>query len=845
MDNESLVQEFVGEAKGHVEKIELGLLEIEKGHQTQELIHDVFRSAHSIKGTAGFFGLEKIVALAHAMETLLGKLRSETVTIGQNSIDALLAANDKLRRMLDHIEESNEEDIADCIEKLQAASGPMGAGKAPGAIASPLSLPKSMVPGQPVPNKTDYQKMFAELIKKGHKVYKLLLPLDENPVRAEKTLNDIDANIRSIGIMIRSQTSENINENYTGYTAVFVFSTILDQELVLIALGIDKQEIVQLDIRNKAREIQALLREMQQPQAERHLLKEHQPEILVSSEEMQWRQSQEERVRVDIDLLNNLVNLSSEMILARNQLLRLLTDCTDKIPGLQAVLQRIDQTTTKLQENIMQTRMQPVANLFNSAPRMVRELSRTLGKRVELHMEGQGVELDKSILEGLKDPFAHLLRNALDHGIETPQRRQKTGKKGDAALYIKAYNEGGRVIIDITDDGAGINLIQVREKAVEKSLLTPEQAAVVSEQELLRMIFLPGFSTNSEVNDVSGRGVGLDVVHANVEKLGGTVEVYTELAKGTTFRLILPLTLAIMPSLLVEAEKHQFVLPQASVREIIRILPDGGFYKLEAIQGHCVLRLRGRLIPVIQLGKAVGLPGVSLTTKSIQRVLVVKKGEKNFGLLVDNINDREDILVKPLPCYLKDKKVYSGVTILGDGKIAMVLDTEGIARMVNFPEVEAQLTQKVSSEPSIPFHVPEMRVLLLFKAAGCEAFGLELSQVAKIKKINPEQIEYVGGQEYYYFQGNILRLLRLEDFLPVGRSQKRNDRMYVIIPKGGLGRIGILAVQMIDAIKAELQVIPSAFAAKGILGSVLVDGRMILLLDVPGLSAMASIRQDV
>lgn len=835
-ENEVLVQEFTEEAKSHTEKIEVGLLALEKGEKTDDLVNEVFRCAHSIKGTGSFFGLHKIVELAHAMENLLGRVRNKSLDIDQTIIDALLEANDVLKHLIGHVATSNEEDISLSLSALRQFLGENTEGK---ALTRTLTLQESasvqMQEQRADQDSVDYSSLFKELIKKGHKVYKLCYSPKADRLPTEKAFAEMSGSIHSIGKMLLSRPYGTDIGSGAESDVLFVFSTILDKELVLIALGLDMQAIIELDIRHEEQAVIAELTSLAHSpgKAAMEKIPTRHPSLTTAGQEEEPSPPtrDEERIRVDVGLLNNLVNLSSEMILARNQLLRLLADSAGQIPGLSAVLQKINHTTTSLQENIMQTRMQPVANLFNAIPRMVRELSKSLGKEVALVVEGQEVELDRSIIEGLKDPFTHLIRNALDHGIETPKERERSGKPRTAALRIAASSGCGRVTIDITDDGAGVDVNRVRQKALEKGLVDPEKATSMSENEVLRLVFLPGFSTSEQISSVSGRGVGLDVVKANVEKLGGTVEVYTERRAGTTFRLVLPLTLAIIPSLLVESSGHGFALPQAGLLKILRLVP-GEIHKFEEIQGQRVLRLKNTLLPVVMLSEAVGLPPAAVKDRAnIPRLLVLQTGTQNFGLVVDKINDREDILVKPLPGYLETKQVYSGVTILGDGKIAMVLDTKGLANTIH--RAEEQVADETGTvEKGLSEDVKTK--VMLFMASGSETFGLCMAEVARVVPINPQEIEHIGGKEYYYFQGNILRLLHLEQYLPL-KPQQPVDRTYLIIPKVNGVKFALVAAKIKDTVETVLHFLPSAFSARGLAGSLLVEGKVVLLLSLPEL----------
>jgi len=550
--------------------------------------------------------------------------------------------------------------------------------------------------------------------------------------------------------------------------------------------------------------------------------------------------SADDTIRVHITLLNDLLNLASEMVLGRNQLLRTLEKHRKEIPGLSAVLQNIDGITTELQEKIMQTRMQPVAKVFNKFPRLIRELSRKMGKEIELRMEGLEVELDKSIIEALGDPLTHLIRNAADHGIEPPDVRGGNGKPETGIITLKAYHEGGHVNIDIIDDGAGIDTGNLKQKALQKGLISPAEAPLMGERELLELLFQPGFSTAEKVTDVSGRGVGLDVVKTNIEKLGGTMEIMTNPGRGATFRLALPLTLAIISSLIVEVEGQKFALPQVNLQGIVRVKPGDPSRKIEQIRGSEVLRLRDGLLPVIHLADVLGLKKTRSGAGQVFRVLVIKSGFKRFGLIVDLIHDVEEILVKPVPGYLNDCRRYSGVTIMGDGRTAMILDPEGIAARAGLRFMDECDEPTAKEAVFAGESITERQSLLLFKCSGPETFGADLSMVARVEKIQAGQLEKIGNKEFIQFRGEALRVIRPENYLPVARGKKDCRTLYVIIPKLVRHPMGILAEKILDTVETRIELSREDIKAKGLVGSAVLDHRIVLFINIYELFEMAA-----
>jgi two-component system chemotaxis sensor kinase CheA len=374
-------------------------------------------------------------------------------------------------------------------------------------------------------------------------------------------------------------------------------------------------------------------------------------------------------IRVDVQLLDRLMNLVGELVLARNQVLQVTTNLEDAV--FQATSQRLNLVTTELQEGIMKTRMQPIGSIWNKYPRVVRDLSAQCGKQIRLEMEGADTELDRSILEAIKDPLTHVVRNSADHGIERPEARTSRGKPAQGTLRLRAFHEGGKVNIEISDDGGGIDVERVREKAIVRGLITQERAAAMSERELTQLIFLPGFSTAEKVSNVSGRGVGMDVVRTNVERIGGTIDLLSRRGQGTTLRIRIPLTLAIVPALVVAAAGDRYAIPQVNLLELVRLEGEQAKSALDDLHGTKVLRLRGQLLPLVRLRDVLGLPEHH---EDHVNVVVLQADDRAFGLVVDDISDTEEIVVKPLGKELKGLGVYAGATIMGDGHIALILD---------------------------------------------------------------------------------------------------------------------------------------------------------------------------
>jgi two-component system chemotaxis sensor kinase CheA len=538
-------------------------------------------------------------------------------------------------------------------------------------------------------------------------------------------------------------------------------------------------------------------------------------------------------VRVSVSVLDKLMNLAGELVLGRNQMRQLL-DGVD-VPGIKSVLQNVDLITAELQENIMSTRMQAIRVLFDRLPRLVRDLSQSLGKQVDLELIGGDVELDRSIIEALADPMTHMLRNALDHGIETPEGREALGKSPRGKVTVRAYHQRGRVVIDLRDDGRGIDLELVKELAIKRGLLSRDAADGLSESDLRGLVFEAGLSTANAVSDVSGRGVGMDVLRTNVESLGGQVELESVAGEGTFIRIHLPLTLAIIPSLIVSVADERFAIPQVNLVEVVSLRE--GNYELERIRDIEVLRLRGRLLPLVQLASCLGLPHER--TLDDAYVVVLRCGTHLYGLAVDELQGPEEIVVKPLSSYLADCSWYAGATILGDGRVAMILDAAGIARRaaLRFDEVarEELLRETPDAEPAA-----RLRSLVLFANAAGEHFALPLCELSRLERAAASQVERVGEREFLQVRGRTIPLIRLEDVLPVRGGPRDEKSFFVLIPRAQR-EAGIVASRIVDTLDSDAQPDAAQISAPGLLGSAVVRDRLTLFLDTDRLLEAAGL----
>ncbi len=536
-------------------------------------------------------------------------------------------------------------------------------------------------------------------------------------------------------------------------------------------------------------------------------------------------------VRVDVGLLDRLMNLVGELVLARNQIVQHPIVSQDGM--LAATCQRLNLITTELQEGVMKTRMQPIGTIWSRFPRVVRDLSVTCKKQVRVEMEGKETELDRTIIEAIKDPLTHIVRNSVDHGIETPADRLKAGKAAEGCLQMRAFHEGGQVNIEIIDDGGGINPVRVKAKAVQKGLLTQEQADRMSDREAVNLVFAPGFSTAEQVTNVSGRGVGMDVVRTNIERIGGTVDVTSVLGAGTTLRIKIPLTLAIVPALIVSAGRQRYAIPQVSLVELVRVDGDDIPTAIETIDGTPLYRLRGNLLPLVQLTHSLRLVPhrwAPPTDRPINIVILQADGV-TFGLVVDEVNDTQEIVVKPLGKHLKGLAGFAGATIMGDGRVALILDVFGIAQgagvagKVRDRSIPTEASKGTDTEEAV------RRTLLLFDVGENRRFAVPLSAVARLEEFAPAAIEIAEGREVVQYRGGIMPLGRVADVLGCIDHRESDANLPVVVYGTGRERVGLVVGRVHDIVE-ESVTYPTDGAGRIVAASTVIQGKVTDVLDV-------------
>ncbi len=895
MDNKQLIQDFILESRDNLTSIEPDLLELEKSldNPSQDLINEIFRGIHSIKGSSGFFDFDKINRLSHIMENLLMKIRDGKMKPTSELIDALFAGIDKLRLMIDDVDNCDSYEIEEEINLLKKHLASEEDKKETQQKENESENPGSKaVSNDIVPTKEEFEKGSNT----GQKIFAVEIDFDDKEIVKDHDIAFYIEEASSIGEILKSNIDlENIDEENLDGNLRFSCKSILEYELFFIALDLPESSVRQLTVDDITEEPEKIEEKPEHtPLIEQNELDdilaqipglvddevicidntkqdkriwgqksdgEKKPDVKqeenksfeenAKSQETAARQEEkkspankimshsetQETIRVNVNLLDNLMNLVGELVLGRNQLLQILSNRINEFKGLNGVLQNINLITSELQESIMQTRMQPVSRVFDKFPRILRDLSHKLGKEIDLKIYGKEVELDRSIIEALSDPLTHLIRNTADHGIESATERVDNGKPAVGKVILRAYHEAGLVNIEIIDDGKGLDSQAILEKAVEKHIISAEEAQGMSEKALQNLIFAPGFSTATEVTDVSGRGVGMDVVKTNIEKLGGTVDLESTPGKGTRVNLRLPLTLAIISAMIVESGEERFAIPQVNIEQVLRLREIDMEKHIGIVNESRVLRYRDQILPLVDLADALDIPEDNRLNRKTKTVMVLRALNNKFGLFVDKVLDSEETVVKPMSKYIKANDCYAGSTIMGDGEVATILDAQGIAQTakLDFEGIEKENELKMKDRKRSH---KELQSILIFRNNTSERFAIQLDMIRRIEKIDVSDIEKIGNDEYIKYNGGSLRLIRLENYLQVNRNNIDKDTLYLIIPNITQKPVGIVAGEIMDVMETAIDLDSRNIRSNGILGSSIIKNEILLLLDTYGLLEM-------
>jgi len=810
LSENDIVSDFLVESSENLDRLDRDLVGLEKNPHDKNALAGVFRTIHTIKGTCGFLGFNKLERVAHVGENLLTRLRDGQLTLTPQITTVLLSMVDAVRQMLKEIQATGHDgeeeypDLCETLTQLQSADS-TGGTDTPATQSSVETAPTATLE-MPDPEKL--------------------------PIPSEQTTHTA---------VLPTAPQKKLNKGGARKPAHGKIGGVL----------VDKGHVQPEDI---VRALEA------QERGDRRRLGEilvamglAKPEDVLAAQELMDLKSRDiapETIRVGVNLLDRLMTLVGELVLARNQLLQFSN--TMENPALHAITQRMNLIAMELQEDIMRTRMQPIGNIWAQFPRTVRDVALGCGKQVHIEMEGKETELDKTIIEAIKDPLTHLVRNSVDHGIELPDARAKAGKNPSGLLSLRAFHEGGQVNIEISDDGGGLNRERIRQKAIERGIIRAEQAVRLSEREIFNLIFLPGFSTAEKVTNVSGRGVGMDVVKTNVEKIGGTVDIESVPGQSTSVRVKIPLTLAIIPALVVGCAGERYAIPQVNLLELVRLEGSEVKSNIETLQGAQVYRLRGRLLPLVYLARELQLAQdvPRSNADDALNIVVLQADDRNFGLVVDAIHDTEEIVVKPLRKQLKSVKIFAGSSIMGDGRVALIIDVIGLAHRANvLTELKDRAVIEKSAESA---EASAKQTFLLFAGLGDSRMAIPLSCLARLEELPVSQVEMSGRQWVTQYRGQILPLLRLNVLMEERRKKlqgllkpPRPDSapLQILVLNHDGRSFGLVVDRILDIVEDKGEV-KSAATRPAVLYSIVIADRITELLDIPAILRISGIMPE-
>lgn len=772
---EEIVQEFLIESHENLDQLDRDLIELETSPSSRDLLARIFRTIHTIKGTSGFLAFHNLEKVAHVGENLLVRLRDGHMTMTQETTDVLLLMADTIRDLLGVIEESAV-DTGIPIDNVVAT------------ITATYEEPE---PDAPTNAADSADAATAE-------------PTDHAAGDASAS-NDSQSDAAPADDA-KAPASD---------SAVSDATVPADAQVPTQAAPAEAAPASPVPATNAAPADAATSGGGAHP---------HDGE---KEGGVHKRSAAEAVVRVDVDLLDELMLLVGELVLTRNQIVQYSAQQTDQT--LLQASQRLNLIASELQEGVMKTRMQPMEALWSKFPRVVRDLGIACGKQVRLNQIGKETELDRTLLEAVKDPLTHLIRNAVDHGLELPEERVASGKGECGVVTLVAYHEGGQVVVEIHDDGRGIDGEKVAAKAIEKGLKTQAQLDSMSPADLAHLIFLPGFSTAEVVTNVSGRGVGMDVVKSNIEGIGGTIEIESQRGKGSIFRLRIPLTLAIVPALTVECSQDIYAIPQVNLVELVALDSSNSEQVVEDVGGVPVYRLRGKLLPLVYLSEVLGVePHIE---DGAETIAVLNAEGRRFGLVLDRVISTEEIVVKPLSKPLKNINAYSGATILGNGRVALILDVPALARDVLNPDgLETEQSLADDQFGLIGTGAAVSSQVLVVGIGDGRQIGIPLAMVTRLEEISAEEIESVGSREVLQHRGTLLPILRLDRHLGA-YSESAQERLHLVVYSDHGRSIAIVVDAILDIVEENVAV-ASDIDDHGLLGSAVIRDKVVEMLDV-------------
>jgi two-component system chemotaxis sensor kinase CheA len=776
---DDLLREFLTETSESLDTVDNQLVRFEQDPSDAKILDNIFRLVHTIKGTCGFLGLPRLEALAHAGETLMGKFR-DGMPVKAEAVTLILSSIDRIKEILAGLEATETEPEGtdeDLIEQLHAmAEG----GHHAAAEAPPAPAPVPVVEAPPT----------APAMTKGTLVEQVL----ERPLRpGEVSLDDLERAFRET-------------------------ETEAAPAPAPVAKAAPAPQVVKEAAKETAKEA---AKEKAKPAAKRAAAAEADGEVA--------DKIANQSIRVNVDTLEHLMTMVSELVLTRNQLLEISRrneDTEFKVP-----LQRLSNVTAELQEGVMKTRMQPIGNAWQKLPRIVRDLSGELGKQIELEMHGADTELDRQVLDLIKDPLTHMVRNSADHGLETPAERLAAGKGEQGTIRLSAYHEGGHIIICIADNGRGLNTERIKAKALQNGLVTEAELEKMTEAQIHKFIFAPGFSTAATVTSVSGRGVGMDVVRTNIDQIGGTIDIKSVAGEGSSVTIKIPLTLAIVSALIVEAGGDRFAIPQLSVVELVRARANSE-HRIERIKDTAVLRLRNKLLPLMHLKKLLKIDDGSSSDPENGFIVVTQVGSQTFGIVVDGVFHTEEIVVKPMSTKLRHIDMFSGNTILGDGAVIMIIDPNGIAKALGASGSSAhEMADEASAAHAIGGE--QLTSLLVFRAGSAQPKAVPLGLVTRLEEIATDKIELSNGRYMVQYREQLMPLVQMNGVT----VQTQGSQPILVFADDGRS-MGLVVDEIIDIVEERLH-IEVAGQADGILGSAVIKGQATEVIDVGHFLPMA------
>lgn len=694
MDVSQYLEIFIDESEEHLQTLSDCIMVLEKEPDNKDTINEVFRAAHSLKGMAGTMGFKRMQHLTHDMENVFQEVRSDHIKVTSGMIDLLFKCLDALEGYVDNIKSTSDEgtedneviikELNDFIAKAEGAEETGNTETSEAKEAAPESTQKEKAGQEKIELTNDEKKAIREAESNGQHIYVMTVHIQKDCLLKAARAFLVFKAVEDFGqILVYRPSSQDIeDEKFEFEFSFFLASEESEDKIVATAKAVSEiekvdAEEIRLDEYVKEAEAQEeqqakeAAAEQKEAPAEAPKAAEKKAPAANAKKQTNAKPITGRTVRVDIEKLDALMNQVSELIIAKNSLVSISSNESGEYQNqsFHEQIEYLERITTNLHESVMKVRMVPIESVVNKFPRMIRDLSRKLGKKMELYMTGEDTELDRTVVDQIGDPLQHLLRNSADHGLEDNATRVERGKPEAGSIFLKAFQEGNNVIIEVGDDGNGIDVAAVRDKAIERGVITAEQAENMSQKEIINILFLPSFSMAKKITDISGRGVGLDVVKSNIEALGGDVEVRTQLGEGTTFIVRLPLTLAIIQALMVEIRDEKYAIALGSISNIESIPVN----EIKYVQAQEVIHLRGAVIPLIRLDQVLDMEEKQEEPENLT-VVIVKKGDSLAGLVVDNLIGQQEIVIKSLGKYINNNKIISGATILGDGEVALILD---------------------------------------------------------------------------------------------------------------------------------------------------------------------------